>query len=95
MIYKEMLHGFGGHVYSTWALDTNRGVLGACLPRTEQEQSKNSPRTATVFEQSNTIEVAYMIYYNLERICYIVLEVTMTRHGPWRHVRKCWVHACP
>jgi len=24
----------------------------------------------------------------------MVVEVTMTRHGPWRHVGMCWVRAC-
>jgi hypothetical protein len=24
----------------------------------------------------------------------MVLEVTMSPHVPWRHVRTCWVHGC-
>jgi hypothetical protein len=90
-------HGPWTHVGVCW--------VHACLTTpleghtTTPEQSKkhlrNSPRTSTVFERSDTAEVAYMIYYSLERTCYIVLEVTMTRHGPWRYVGKCWVHACP
>jgi hypothetical protein len=102
MIEEDTLYGFGGHVDSTWALHTRAGVLGACMldnatgrAYNNPEQLRNRPRTATVFEQSDSAEVANMIWYSLERTCCIVLEVTMTRHGPWKYVGKCWVHACP
>ena len=86
-------HGPWTHVGVCW--------VHACLTTpleghtTTPEELRNSPRTATVFERSDTAEVTYMIEYSLERTCYIVLEVTVTRHGPRSHVGKYWVHACP
>ena len=51
---------------------------------------------AKVEKRAATADVAYIyIYnYNLERSCYMILEVGIARHRLWRHVLACGAHTC-
>ena len=73
----------------TRVLQPYMGVNATSRSQDNPEQSPNSPRT--VLEQLYTDDVAYVMHaiedmlHSLQRTCYMVLEVTVSQHGPWGH----------